>query len=211
MAEVIPGIPTRHTFDRLGKAVKELKAKTVLELGTNIGLSTREFSTALRETGGKLYTVDINPPLGNWHTQFPCENIVFVQHDALTLNTTDLKDPVDILLIDDKHSYRHLLQELRKYGPLVRVGGRIFVDDPTHCDGVPSHEMNCGLPVLWATALWCREVGLDMTLHTEDSCGLLEIAVTKPIPLSPALDARIHGITGVATIIHSTHYHRDDA
>lgn len=207
MPEVHEGIPTRHTFDRLGQAVLDLDAKRVLDLGTNIGLSTREFSTALRKTGGHVTTVDINPPLGNWQTQWDCSNITFLQHDTLTMPWTE---EVDILLIDDKHTYRHLLQELRKYAPFVRAGGRIFVDDPVHCDGVYQPEMNCGLPVLWATALWCREVGLPFTVWTEDSCGLIEIRVEQKIPPTEYLDTRIHGITGVATIINSVHTHRDD-
>lgn len=212
MAEQIAGVPTRHCFDRLGKAVLELKAQRVLETGTNIGLSTREFDKALKQTGGRLWSVDINPPMQNWHLSRPCSNTVFVQHDALTLDVARLgikEHELDILLLDDAHNYRHLLQELRKYAPYVKVGGRIFVDDPTHCDGVMSPEAACGLPVLWATALWCREVQAEFTLHTEDSLGLLEIPVTKPLKTDIPLDQRIFGITGVASIVDSQMFLKD--
>lgn len=215
MAEVYPGVPPRHTFDRLGAAVRALKAQRVLELGTNIGFSTRELSKALAETGGKLWSVDINPPIDNWPKNWPHQNITFVQHDALTLDLSPLDafgaQPLDILFIDDKHTYRHLFQELRRYQHLIKAGGKIFVDDPTHCDGILTQEMNCGLPVLWATALWCREVNLPFTCWTEDPCGLIEITVTTPLPKHTAPDLRIHHITGVATILNSTQYHRDDA
>lgn len=210
MAETHPQVPPRYCFDRLGKAVKELQAKTVVELGTNYGFSTRELSTALRETGGKLYTIDINPPIDNWPQKWgKADNVVFIQHDSTTVDTSGLKDPIDLLFIDDRHTYRHLLQVLRKYAPLVRVGGRIYIDDPTHCDGTQQTEMNCGASVCWAAALWCREVKLTMTLYTEDDYGLLEIPVTKAVGLSPALDARIHGITGVGLVINSLQFMKD--
>ena len=216
MAELHPDVPPRHCFDRLGKAVRELKAKTVIELGTNFGFSTREFATALRETGGRLYSIDINPPIDDWPrkwalgTKLPIDHLTFVQHDSLTLDLEPFaKEPVDILFIDDRHTYRHLLQVLRKYAPLVRAGGRIFVDDPTHCDGAPTPELNCGASVLWAVALWCREVNLPFTCWTEDPYGLIEITVAKPIPKCPAIDARIFGITGVATVLNSLHLQKD--
>ena len=211
MAEQVPGVPPRLCFDRLGQAVRDMKAKVVMELGTNYGFSTREFSKALREVGGKLYSVDINPPIDNWpaKVQVPVDNVMFVQHDCLTIDLATLKEPLDILFVDDRHTYRHLLQVLRRYAPLVREGGRIYVDDPTHCDGVIQPEMNCGASVLFATALWCREHQLQMHLYTDDACGLLEIQVTKKIPQAPALDARIFGITGVATVINGLQYHKD--
>ena len=209
MAETHPEVPTRHCFDRLGKAVRDLQAKVVLELGTNYGFSTREMSTALRDTGGRLYSVDINPPIDNWPQKWgKADNVVFVQHDSLTLDLEGFKEPCDILFVDDRHTYRHCLQVLRKYAPLVKVGGRIYVDDPTHCDGVMTPEMNCGASVLWAVALWCREVGLSFTVYTEDPYGLIEILVTKPIQKAP-LDARIWGITGVATVLDGLHIHKD--
>lgn len=210
MAETHPEVPPRFCFDRLGKAVREMKAKVVLELGTNYGFSTRELSIALRETGGKLWSVDINPPIDNWPQKWgKADNVMFIQHDSLTLDTEGFKEPADILFIDDRHTYRHLLQVLRKYAPLVKPGGRIYVDDPTHCDGTPTAELNCGASVLWAVGLWCREVGLPFTVYTEDPYGLVEIPVTKPVLKNPVLDARIFGITGVATVINGLHLHKD--
>lgn len=211
MAEQHPQVPPRFCFDRLGAAVKEMKAKIVMELGTNYGFSTREFSKALRETGGRLYSVDINPPIDNWPQKinFPVDNVTFVQHDSLTVDISTMKEPLDLLFVDDRHTYRHLLQILRRYAPLVREGGRIYVDDPTHCDGVMQPEMNCGASVLWAAALWCRENQLQMHLYTDDGYGLLEIVLPKKIGPVTALDARIFGITGVATVLNGLQYHKD--
>src|SRR3990167_4571505 len=200
-------LPVRPSLQRITQSIAQLQATRVLELGTSVGVSTRLISQALQVTKGHLWSIDINPPIDNWHLAWDCSNIAFLQHDALTY---PWKQEVDLLFIDDKHSYRHLLQELRKYAPWVRAGGVIYVDDTTKADDTFSHEQFCGLAVTWAIQMYCRELQLPWHSYHEDAQGLAEIPVPSQIaPLLP-LDKRWHNITGVAAIVNSVTYHRDD-
>ena len=97
-------LPVRPSLQRITQSIAQLQATRVLELGTSVGVSTRLISQALQVTKGHLWSIDINPPIDNWHLAWDCSNIAFLQHDALTY---PWKQEVDLLFIDDKHSYRH--------------------------------------------------------------------------------------------------------
>lgn len=109
----------------------EAARKRVLELGTRDGDSTLALLLALREIGGRLTSVDIEPcPFatarveaaglqGQW---------TFLQTDDLAL---DWNGQIDHLFIDTSHRHRHTLEELRKFEPFVVPGGVISVHDTT--------------------------------------------------------------------------------
>jgi len=103
-------------------------AKHVVEIGTSIGYTTIWFCLALRATGGKLTTHEIDP----YRISLARENfknagvghlVTIVEGDAHK-TVTRLKEPIDILFIDaDKAGYFDYLNKLL---PLVRPGGLIL-------------------------------------------------------------------------------------
>ena len=112
----------------LRQLTEAVNAKRVVELGTSTGESGLYFSLALRKTGGKLYTYDIDPERSkvakaNFEKAGVLDLIVMTlgdAHETAPKNT----DPIDVLFIDaEKPGYDAYLRELL---PLVRPGGLIL-------------------------------------------------------------------------------------
>jgi len=103
-------------------------AKHVVEVGTSNGYSGIWFCLALRTTGGKLTTHDIDEGRAslareNFKRAGVDQLVTLVVGDAHE-TVTRIKEPIDILFIDaDKEGY---LDYLNKLLPLVRPGGLIL-------------------------------------------------------------------------------------
>jgi caffeoyl-CoA O-methyltransferase len=111
----------------LRQLAESIGAKRIVELGTSTGESGLWFSMALRKTGGKLYTHDIDPgrisvARENFKKGGVEDLIIITEGDA---HKTAIKntDPIDLLFIDaEKEGYDAYLKELL---PFVRPGGLI--------------------------------------------------------------------------------------
>jgi len=103
-------------------------AKNVVEVGTSNGYSAIWFCLALRNTGGKLTTHEIDTgriamARENFKRAGVSDMVTLVEGDAHQ-TVTRLKEPIDILFLDaDKAGY---LDYLNKLLPLVRPGGLIL-------------------------------------------------------------------------------------
>ena len=107
--------------------VESINAKHVVEIGTSNGYSGIWLCLALRTTGGKLTTYEID----RRRAQLARDNfkragvdhlVTLVEGDA-HVEVSRLKEPIDLLFIDaDKEGY---LDYLTKLLPLVRPGGLI--------------------------------------------------------------------------------------
>lgn len=103
-------------------------AKHVVEIGTSNGYSGIWFCLALRKTGGKLTTYEINTYRAslarkNFKRADVDKLVTLVEGDAHE-TVTKLKEPIDILFLDaDKEGY---IDYLNKLLPLVRPGGLIL-------------------------------------------------------------------------------------
>lgn len=103
-------------------------AKHVVEIGTSNGYSGIWFCLALRTTGGKLTTHDIDEGRAslareNFKRAGVDKLVTLVMGDAHE-TVTKIKEPIDILFIDaDKEGYADYLNKLL---PLVRPGGLIL-------------------------------------------------------------------------------------
>jgi predicted O-methyltransferase YrrM len=103
-------------------------AKHVVEIGTSNGYSGIWFCLALRTTGGKLTTHDIDEGRAslarkNFKRAGVDQLVTLVMGDAHE-TVTRIKEPIDILFIDaDKEGYPDYLKKLL---PLVRPGGLIL-------------------------------------------------------------------------------------
>lgn len=106
---------------------ESIAAKQVVELGTSNGYSGIWFCLALRTTGGKLITHEIDQGRAalarqNFAKAGVDKFVTLVQGDAHE-EVKKLKDPVDLVFIDaDKDGYNDYLTKLL---PLVKPGGLI--------------------------------------------------------------------------------------
>lgn len=102
-------------------------AKVVAELGTSIGYSGIWFCLALRQTGGKLVTFEIDAgrattARANFKRAGVDKMVTLVQGDA-HVEVSKVKEPIDLVFLDaDKEGY---LDYLEKLLPLVRPGGLV--------------------------------------------------------------------------------------
>ncbi len=143
-------------------------AKNVVEVGTYIGYSTLWFCLALRHTGGKITTHELDPKnvararenLRN----AGMENLVTIVEGDAHETVTRLKEPIDILFIDaDKPGYADYLKKLL---PLVRPGGLILAHNTTNtARQMPDYFTAVTTdPNLDAIFLGQQSVGIGVTL-----------------------------------------------
>lgn len=103
-------------------------AKAVVEIGTSTGYSGLWLLLALKNTGGKLTTLEIDSGRAaqarKHFAQAGVEqNVTVVVGDAHE-NVKRLKEPIDVLFLDaDKDGYADYLNRLQ---PLIRPGGLIL-------------------------------------------------------------------------------------
>ncbi len=111
----------------LRQLAESIGARRIVELGTSTGESGLWFSMALRKTGGKLYTHDIDPgriavARANFKRAGVEDLIVITEGDAHETAPKN-KEPIDLLFVDaEKEGYDAYLKELLPY---VRPGGLI--------------------------------------------------------------------------------------
>ena len=112
---------------------ESIGAKNVVEIGTSNGYSGTWWSLALRKTGGKLTTFEIDKGRAalarkNFKRAGVEKYITLIEGDAHK-EVTKLKDKIDILFMDaDKEGY---VDYLKKLLPLVRPGGLIIAHNTT--------------------------------------------------------------------------------
>ena len=105
-----------------------IRAKHVVEIGTSNGYSGIWFCLALRTTGGKLTTHDIDEGRAslareNFKRAGVDKLVTLVMGDAHE-TVTRIKESIDVLFIDaDKEGYTDYLNKLL---PLIRPGGLIL-------------------------------------------------------------------------------------
>ena len=119
---------------------ESLEAKYVVELGTANGYSAMWFCLALRATGGKLLTHEIDRERiamakENFQRAGVEHLVTLVEGDAHE-TIKKLKGPIDIVLLDaEKEGFCDYLEKLL---PLVRKGGLIIAHDSS----VHAHMMD---------------------------------------------------------------------
>lgn len=101
-------------------------AKSAVEIGTSTGFSGLWLCLALKKTGGKLTTFELDPGRAatarKYFQQAGCDKVItVVEGDAHKTIATLKKQPLDLVFIDaDKEGYVDYLEKLL---PLVRPGG----------------------------------------------------------------------------------------
>ena len=149
--------------------VLSTKAKVILETGTNIGDSARIWLEGLSKTGGELWTVDLKDCGDAWGKDIP--NLHFLKGSSIDI---PWDKEIDILYLDSDHTYGHVTRELVKFGPYVREGGAILLNDTCHYE--------CGWEVTKALRHFMLASGLCHWTENVRGYGLAIIQVTKKIP-----------------------------
>ena len=145
-------------------------ARHVVEIGTSNGYSAIWFCLALRSTGGKLTTYEIDPGRAalareNFKQAQVGQIVTLVEGDAHE-EIKKLRGPIDIVFLDaDKSGY---LDYLNKLLPLVRPGGLIIAHnmnprqaDPKYVKAITSN------PDLETVFLHRHAAGLGVTLKKQ--------------------------------------------
>jgi len=115
---------------------ESLGARNAVELGTSQGYSAVWTALALRSTGGKLTTFEIDPGRAKLAREnfkrVGLENVITLVEGDAHAEVTKLKEPIDMVFLDaDKTGYIDYLQKLL---PLLRSGGLVV-----------AHNMNSGM------------------------------------------------------------------
>ncbi|MBM3216498.1 O-methyltransferase [Candidatus Poribacteria bacterium] len=142
-------------------------AQHVVELGTSSGYSGIWFCLALRKTGGKLTTYEIDPERiavarGNFEKAGVSDRVTVVEGDAHE-QVTKLKEPIDIIFLDaDKEGY---IDYLNKLLPLVRPGGLVIAHNMNRSQADPRYvEAITTNPALETLFLNMDGTGVGVTL-----------------------------------------------
>lgn len=131
-----------------------INARHVVEIGTSNGYSGIWFCLALRTTGGRLTTHDIDEGRASLAREnfkrAGVDNIVTLVMGDAHETVTRIKDPIDVLFLDaDKEGYTDYLTKLL---PLVRPGGLILAHniDSTGQDYIDAITKNPSLETVQA-------------------------------------------------------------
>ena len=153
-------------------------AKVAVELGVRSGCSTAALLAGLYDSGGHLWSVDIDPPGPPGNEFLGLDRWTFIQGDDMDAKVIEqIPDELDLLFIDSSHRYTHTLAELKTYGHRVTTGGVILLHD-TELEVAPGsvQEEDRGFPVRRAVQDWCRSRFL--TPEWREGCyglGVIEI------------------------------------
>lgn len=122
------GDSDRHRLTLFSIALAS-RGKVFVELGVRHGATTIPLLEAAKLTGGCLYSVDVGD------SPFKCpigyeEHWVFSRLDAIEfLEGWDSTSKVDVLYIDDWHSYEHVKRELEIVDRLVGPSSVVLLHD----------------------------------------------------------------------------------
>ena len=145
---------------------ESIGAKQAVEIGTSTGYSGLWFALALRKTGGKLTTFEIDPDVARTAREIFAKAGV---SDLITVVVGDaheavkqLQEPIDIVFIDaDKPGYRDYLDKVL---PLVRPGGLILAHNIFEASDNPGYVQAVTTDPNLDTTLFATGNGMTITL-----------------------------------------------
>ena len=122
------GDSDRHLLPLFGIALAS-KGKTIVELGVRQGISTLPLLLATYLNGGMLYSVDIHDSAFVCPPEFS-KNWKFIKSDAIKfLEEWDKSKTMDIVFVDDLHTYPHVKKELEIISEHITPESLILLHD----------------------------------------------------------------------------------
>jgi predicted O-methyltransferase YrrM len=116
-------------MEYLKQAVASRVNPVVVELGTRSGNSTAALLAGCEESGGTLWSCDIDSPeVPAWWHELPYWS--FLEADDISAKALDAAPHnIDVLFIDTSHEYNQTLAELFLYVPRVSKSGIVLCHD----------------------------------------------------------------------------------
>jgi predicted O-methyltransferase YrrM len=173
------GMTIRQTAYVFGLA-RRSGAKRAIEIGRWRGGSTVALAAGMG-VGGKVWSIDIGEKaerlLGTSEAQLDAETAAFCRRFGLDVEllvgdsrTIDLETgEVDVVLVDGDHTYEGVRSDVERFGPRLRIGGALLLDDAYDDFFVPSHDESVGRLVRELEAAGDYRVvkGVDRLAHLE--------------------------------------------
>lgn len=128
-------------LETLYNLVTSITAKTVIELGVNLGESTVALLEAVHATEGTLISVDVQlrsnvVPMLTGYGLISRWNF-HLSGDLVYARTWPADKKADLIFIDTCHTFDHTTKEIAAYEPILRPGGiMVFHDTVSFFDGV---------------------------------------------------------------------------
>jgi predicted O-methyltransferase YrrM len=134
-------------------------ASRVAELGVRWAVSTVVLLHALHDTGGELWSVDLDWPSGPLVGALDGNlRWTFIHGDDLhPAVLSAIPDDLDACFIDTSHGYEQTLSELDAYAPKMRDGGVLLLHDTNLERPETGGPHPCAYPVREAVMEWCGE------------------------------------------------------
>lgn len=127
-------------FLTLFSLVLSSKSKTVIELGVREGGTTLPLLSAVNITDGVLYSIDINETNFIPPKEFS-KNWSFYKEDAIDfLKKWDMTKQIDLIYIDDWHSYNHVKKELEIIDKIVSPSTIVLIHDLMYGNTCPFYH-----------------------------------------------------------------------
>lgn len=108
-----------------------LLPKTIVEIGTQRGMSTRIFLAATSLSDGLVHSTDVDPECSQGQILEDLKRLGFLDRWHFRCGRSQDLEPIasDILYVDGDHSYEAVCSDMERYGVLVRDGGLVILDD----------------------------------------------------------------------------------
>ena len=139
------GDSDRHLLTLFSIALAS-KGKVYVELGVREGHTTQPLYHAAWHNLGKLYSVDINEP-----TEFQpyvngfkdSQHYMFCQNDSIKfLEEWDKSKKMDVVFVDDWHSYKHVKRQLELLDECVGPSSVILLHDLMYGNTDPFYHVD---------------------------------------------------------------------
>lgn len=118
--------------------LKALARGVVVECGTRSGVSTAAFLCGVEERGEIVISIDLADcsHLYRDHPRWSFLQGSSIDPKTIEVLRTEVKVPIDVLLLDTEHTYDHVCAELMLWAPEMANGGVILVHDTETFPGV---------------------------------------------------------------------------
>lgn len=145
----VPLAISRDTGDLLYMLARSCGARSIVEFGTSLGVSTICFAAALRDNGGGLVVTSefepskVSRARSNLAEAGLADLVEFREGDALQTLSRDLPPSIDLLLDGAKALYPDILDLV---APHLRTGALIVADNADFCPSYLQrvHTPGCG-------------------------------------------------------------------
>lgn len=111
----------------ISKFVDKIEKPNILELGVQLGSSTKYFLELCKKKNGKLYSVDVEDCSSlfkdiNW-------NFIQCRDDDFNVITSKIPNKLDIIYLDTIHTARHVEKIFKYYYKILQINGLFIIDD----------------------------------------------------------------------------------